>query len=89
VYQDFTAANTPNVVKKKCAPAPLVGGSGIICSSIWNDKVNVAGIDVYVTTTGGWPSFKYPNGQGIELDDSGAVVSVGCSPKPRTCNDVN
>jgi hypothetical protein len=91
-YQDFTGGgggSTPNVVKKKCAPAPLIGGSGIICSSIWNDKVNVAGIDVYVTTTGGWPSFKYPNGQGIELDDSGAVVSVGCSPKPRTCNDLN
>lgn len=64
-------------------------GEAIICENIFNKKVSLGGKDIYFSTLA-TPSFKFPDGQRLELTDAGTLRPVGCGGNILLdCNDVN
>lgn len=86
-YQDFSGNSFKEIVEKKCSGSNS-SFNGIICSCIFNDKIDIGGTDIYITTMS-YPTFKYTDGQLIEITDTGEIVSKNCQPTPKICNDLN
>jgi hypothetical protein len=73
---------------KKCTTTSL-GSSKNICACIFNAKVTIGDTDIYFTSMA-HPSFKYPDGQALDLTDDGKIVSKGCDGSILySCSDVN
>lgn len=73
--------------KENCTSSTSNGAA--ICEIIFNRKVNIGGKDIYFSTLS-TPSFKFPDGQRLELTTGGQLRSVGCGKNILLdCNDVN
>jgi len=88
-YQGYAPGSLMPVFasNKKCTTS--TGANGNICACIFNAKITAGDATIYFTSMA-HPSFKYPDGQALDLTDDGKIVSKGCDDSILySCNDVN